>query len=100
MLGLALATQALPQDVHRGRPFQNPSQSFNPAPVQHQQAHSQTIENGQYREQRNQYPEQNNNQYQETPASHITGDRRSTTTPIPILQWNKQQEHDGTYRAR
>ncbi|XP_012282437.1 endocuticle structural glycoprotein ABD-4 isoform X2 [Orussus abietinus] len=26
-------------------------------------------------------------------------DRHSTTTYIPILQWNKQQEHDGTYKA-
>lgn len=28
-------------------------------------------------------------------------DRRPTsTTPIPILHWNKQQEHDGTYKTR
>lgn len=28
-------------------------------------------------------------------------DRRPvSTTPIPILHWNKQQEHDGTYKTR
>lgn len=28
------------------------------------------------------------------------GRRGTTTTPIPILHWNKQQEHDGTYKTR
>lgn len=23
-----------------------------------------------------------------------------STTPVPILHWNKQQEHDGTYKTR
>ncbi|XP_046815197.1 endocuticle structural glycoprotein SgAbd-8 isoform X2 [Vespa crabro] len=27
------------------------------------------------------------------------GRRGTTTTPIPILHWNKQQEHDGTYKT-
>ncbi|EZA58806.1 Endocuticle structural glycoprotein SgAbd-2, partial [Ooceraea biroi] len=31
---------------------------------------------------------------------HQTDNRRPTsTTPIPILHWNKQQEHDGTYKT-
>ncbi|XP_043251962.1 endocuticle structural glycoprotein ABD-4 [Colletes gigas] len=25
--------------------------------------------------------------------------KHQTTTPIPILHWNKQQEHDGTYKT-
>ncbi|XP_017886998.1 endocuticle structural glycoprotein ABD-4 [Ceratina calcarata] len=35
---------------------------------------------------------------QNSPSSD---DRRSllSTTPIPILHWNKQQEHDGTYKT-
>ncbi|NP_001161364.1 cuticular protein RR-1 family member 53 precursor [Nasonia vitripennis] len=75
------------QDVYRGRPFQNPNQGFQPQQPQQQ---NQNVDNGQYQEQRNQ-------QYQEPAGTQ--GDRKTTTTPIPILQWNKQQEHDGTYRT-
>ncbi|XP_011500079.1 PREDICTED: endocuticle structural glycoprotein SgAbd-2 [Ceratosolen solmsi marchali] len=83
MLGLAVA-----QDSHRGRPFHNPNQAFQQQ-QQQQQQQNQNLDNGQYQEQRNQYQEQSSGPI----------DRRSTTTPIPIIQWNKQQEHDGTYRT-
>lgn len=42
------------------------------------------------------YQDQGNNQYRDDDRN---GERRVSTTPIPILQWNKQQEHDGTYRT-
>ncbi|XP_014209812.2 uncharacterized protein LOC106640327 [Copidosoma floridanum] len=87
MLGLAVA-----QDVYRGRPFQNPSQGFHqPRQLpQHQQKSQQQTDSS-----------NENSQYQEAPAAsagHVD-DRRAKTTPIPILVWNKQQEHDGTYRT-
>ncbi|XP_058801427.1 endocuticle structural glycoprotein SgAbd-8-like isoform X3 [Phymastichus coffea] len=81
MLGLAVA-----QDVHRGRPFQNPNQAYH----QQQQAASRNVDNGQYQEQR---------QYQPEPSGQSFSERKTTTTPIPIIQWNKQQEHDGTYHT-
>ncbi|XP_043492390.1 endocuticle structural glycoprotein SgAbd-8-like [Polistes fuscatus] len=41
------------------------------------------------------------NNYQEDERQNAATDSRrgSTTTPIPILHWNKQQEHDGTYKT-
>ncbi|CAK9801706.1 Endocuticle structural glycoprotein SgAbd-2 [Anthophora plagiata] len=40
------------------------------------------------------------NNYHEDRPSPPTDERRPfTTTPIPILHWNKQQEHDGTYKT-
>ncbi|XP_018392472.1 PREDICTED: LOW QUALITY PROTEIN: stabilizer of axonemal microtubules 1-like [Cyphomyrmex costatus] len=37
--------------------------------------------------------------YQQNDEQHQADNRRPTsTTPIPILHWNKQQEHDGTYK--
>ncbi|XP_043597937.1 endocuticle structural glycoprotein ABD-4-like [Bombus pyrosoma] len=41
------------------------------------------------------------NNYHEERSNPPTDERRGplTTTPIPILHWNKQQEHDGTYKA-
>ncbi|XP_034943855.1 endocuticle structural glycoprotein SgAbd-2-like [Chelonus insularis] len=43
---------------------------------------------------------QNQQQYQEEERRPQGNDRQfSTTTFIPILQWNKEQEHDGTYRT-
>ncbi|XP_018339915.1 PREDICTED: uncharacterized protein LOC108747141 [Trachymyrmex septentrionalis] len=37
--------------------------------------------------------------YQQDDEQHQADNRRPTsTTPIPILHWNKQQEHDGTYK--
>ncbi|XP_063975225.1 endocuticle structural glycoprotein SgAbd-2 [Diachasmimorpha longicaudata] len=39
-------------------------------------------------------------QYQEEHQRSVNNDRQfSTTTYVPILQWNKEQEHDGTYRT-
>ncbi|KAJ8669022.1 hypothetical protein QAD02_000281 [Eretmocerus hayati] len=98
MLGLAVA-----QNVPRGRPFQTPPQGFQPQihqqqPQQPYQQQSQKVDDGQY--QRNQYSEVQQNQYSEQSGqSSPSLDRRASTTPIPILQWNKEQEHDGTYRA-
>lgn len=45
----------------------------------------------------NYHQDQGKNQYREENRNE---ERRVSTTPIPILQWNKQQEHDGTYRTR
>ncbi|XP_003695086.1 endocuticle structural glycoprotein ABD-4 isoform X1 [Apis florea] len=41
------------------------------------------------------------NNYHEDRQNPPTDERRGslTTTPIPILHWNKQQEHDGTYKT-
>ncbi|XP_043476686.1 endocuticle structural glycoprotein SgAbd-2-like [Leptopilina heterotoma] len=44
----------------------------------------------------NYHQDQGKNQYREENRNE---ERRVSTTPIPILQWNKQQEHDGTYRT-
>ncbi|XP_015179987.1 PREDICTED: uncharacterized protein LOC107068281, partial [Polistes dominula] len=41
----------------------------------------------------------NNYQEDERQNAATDGRRFSTTTPIPILHWNKQQEHDGTYKT-
>lgn len=39
------------------------------------------------------------NYQQDDEQQHQADSRRPTsTTPIPILHWNKQQEHDGTYK--
>lgn len=41
------------------------------------------------------------NNYNEERQNAPADERRPlTTTPIPILHWNKQQEHDGTYKTR
>lgn len=41
------------------------------------------------------------NNYQQDDGQHAADNRRpASTTPIPILHWNKQQEHDGTYKTR
>lgn len=43
--------------------------------------------------------DQNYRNYQQDDGQQ--SDRRPvSTTPIPILHWNKQQEHDGTYKTR
>ncbi|KAH0567064.1 endocuticle structural glycoprotein SgAbd-8 [Cotesia glomerata] len=48
----------------------------------------------------NQYQGRQQQQYQDDQQRPQNNDREfSTTTFIPILQWNKEQEHDGTYRA-
>ncbi|KAG7210915.1 hypothetical protein KM043_016292 [Ampulex compressa] len=40
------------------------------------------------------------NNYHDDDRQNSAVDRRpTTTTPIPILHWNKQQEHDGTYKT-
>ncbi|XP_043528336.1 endocuticle structural glycoprotein ABD-4-like [Frieseomelitta varia] len=41
------------------------------------------------------------NSYHEDRSNPPNDERRGplTTTPIPILHWNKQQEHDGTYKT-
>ncbi|KAK1120077.1 hypothetical protein K0M31_012801 [Melipona bicolor] len=41
------------------------------------------------------------NSYHEDRSNPPSDERRGplTTTPIPILHWNKQQEHDGTYKT-
>ncbi|XP_032668789.1 endocuticle structural glycoprotein ABD-4-like [Odontomachus brunneus] len=40
------------------------------------------------------------NNYQQDDGQHAADNRRPvSTTPIPILHWNKQQEHDGTYKT-
>ncbi|EGI60088.1 Endocuticle structural glycoprotein SgAbd-2 [Acromyrmex echinatior] len=42
---------------------------------------------------------QHGRNYQQDDEQHQADNRRLTsTTPIPILHWNKQQEHDGTYK--
>lgn len=38
--------------------------------------------------------------YQQDDGQHVDSRRPTSTTPIPILHWNKQQEHDGTYKTR
>lgn len=44
-------------------------------------------------------PNYNRNYQQQDDGQHQVDNRRPTsTTPIPILHWNKQQEHDGTYK--
>ena len=43
---------------------------------------------------------QGRNVYREEDGELLSDRRRNITTPIPILQWNKQQEHDGTYKTR
>lgn len=48
-----------------------------------------------------QEPNYHGRNYQQDDGQHNSADRRPTsTTPIPILHWNKQQEHDGTYKTR
>ncbi|XP_015597110.1 endocuticle structural glycoprotein SgAbd-8 isoform X1 [Cephus cinctus] len=42
---------------------------------------------------------QGRNNYKRDDRELNIDDRRTTTTPIPIIEWHKQQEHDGTYRA-
>ncbi|KAH0952129.1 hypothetical protein HN011_010879 [Eciton burchellii] len=45
-------------------------------------------------------PNYHGRNYQQDDGQAQTDSRRSTsTTPIPILHWNKQQEHDGTYKT-
>ncbi|KAK2588150.1 hypothetical protein KPH14_004200 [Odynerus spinipes] len=46
-------------------------------------------------------PNYNRNNYQDDDRQNAATDGRrgSSTTPIPILHWNKQQEHDGTYKT-
>lgn len=41
-----------------------------------------------------------NSFHEDRPNPQSDERRISTTTPIPILHWNKQQEHDGTYKTR
>lgn len=38
--------------------------------------------------------------YQQDDGQQADSRRPVSTTPIPILHWNKQQEHDGTYKTR
>lgn len=46
-------------------------------------------------------PNYHGRNYQQDDGQHQVDSRRPTsTTPIPILHWNKQQEHDGTYKTR
>lgn len=46
-------------------------------------------------------PNYHGRNYQQDDGQHQIDSRRPTsTTPIPILHWNKQQEHDGTYKTR
>jgi len=46
-------------------------------------------------------PNYHGRNYQQDDGQAQTDSRRPTsTTPIPILHWNKQQEHDGTYKTR
>ncbi|XP_053593173.1 endocuticle structural glycoprotein SgAbd-2-like [Microplitis demolitor] len=49
----------------------------------------------------NQGRQQQQQQYQDDDQqrSQINDRQYSSTTFIPILQWNKEQEHDGTYRT-
>lgn len=41
-----------------------------------------------------------NYQYDDNKQNPLDNKRATSTTPIPILHWNKQQEHDGTYKTR
>jgi len=46
-------------------------------------------------------PNYHGRNYQQDDGQPQADSRRPTsTTPIPILHWNKQQEHDGTYKTR
>ena len=54
-------------------------------------------QNQKYQNYQNQ-DQQGKNQYQEDDRNL---DRRPiSSTPIPIIHWNKEQDHDGTYRTK
>ena len=87
---------------HQGRTFnQQPSQAFHHQQQPQQQNHNR---NSQYEQDRYHQPDTQQTQYEEqrqsSQQSNFQQQDKRSTTPIPILQWNKQQEHDGTYRAR
>ncbi|XP_023316065.1 cuticle protein 3-like [Trichogramma pretiosum] len=99
MVGMVVA-----QDAHRGR-FYNPNVHHQQQQQLQQRQYPQQAANHQYQAQapqqqpqQQQQAQQEQRQYQAAPAQ-INEERRVSTTPIPILQWNKQQEHDGTYRT-
>ncbi|XP_011639344.1 endocuticle structural glycoprotein ABD-4 [Pogonomyrmex barbatus] len=46
-----------------------------------------------------QEPNYHGRNYQQDDGQHQADRRPTSTTPIPILHWNKQQEHDGTYKT-
>lgn len=43
-------------------------------------------------------PNYHGRNYQQDDGHQADSRRPTSTTPIPILHWNKQQEHDGTYK--
>lgn len=45
-------------------------------------------------------PNYHGRNYQQDDGQQTDSRRPISTTPIPILHWNKQQEHDGTYKTR
>lgn len=70
------------------------------------QSHHGRLSQGQYQQQPQQQQQaaaaasSQQQQYKDLDSSAQVNDRHiSTTTYVPILHWNKEQEHDGTYRT-